>query len=114
MVWATDLRGATASLIASTPLHDAQGRPLGSLHGLLRREDAALQLRADLLDGGGSVYLVTDNGVVISSDGSAPEETVQPPLHEWLQRGDDRGAQFSWSADAGWVALSSHFSLPRV
>jgi diguanylate cyclase (GGDEF)-like protein len=106
-VWALDLGGATASLVASIPLRDAQGRPLGSVHGLLRREEVALQLRADLLDGAGDIYLVTGNGVVTSGGGSAPGEIVQPPLHEWLRRGEGRGAQFSWSADAGWVALSS-------
>jgi diguanylate cyclase (GGDEF)-like protein len=106
-VWALDLGGTTASLVASIPLRDAQGRPLGSVHGLLRPEELALQLRADLLDGAGNIYLTTGSGVLISGSGSAPAEIVEPPLREWLQRGDGSGAHFSWSADAGWLALSN-------
>jgi diguanylate cyclase (GGDEF)-like protein len=107
VVQALDLGGATASLVASTPLHDAEGRALGSLHGLLGREDVALQLRADLLDGDARLYLLAGNGSLISGGGSAPAEAVQPSLHEWLGRGDGHSAQFSWNADGGWMALSS-------
>jgi diguanylate cyclase (GGDEF)-like protein len=104
---ALDLGGATASLVASTPLHDARGRALGSLHGLLRHEDVALQLRADLLRGDGRIYLLAGDGAVICAGGSAGSEAVEPPLHDGRLRGDAESALFSWSADSGWAASSS-------
>ena len=62
--------------IASSPLRDADGRRLGSLHGLLLREGLSAQLRGDLA-GGGGVYLVDAEGRIIAAAGDGVEVSAE-------------------------------------
>jgi diguanylate cyclase (GGDEF)-like protein len=60
--------GAGPHLLASTSLRGPGGRPLGSLHGLVQRDELAAQLRSDLL-GGGNLFVVEAEGKVVAAAG---------------------------------------------
>ena len=93
------------SALASAPLRDARGQSLGSLHGVLRREELSAQLRGDLL-GGGDVYLSDAEGRVIAAvggGGTSPEPL--PP--ESLHGGNALQVRVPWSGDETWVVKSA-------
>ncbi len=91
---ARDLRGSPVDgvatvakqLVASVPIRDASGAPVGALHGIFAIEPFAAQLVAARVPDDAQLYLVDDTGHVIAT--SAPAEALRfdafPP--EMLQR----------------------------
>ncbi len=53
--------------VASAPLLDGEGRKMGSLHGVFRREELSTLLRSDLLGNAGDVHLVDQEGREVAS-----------------------------------------------
>jgi len=58
------------SVLVSAPIRDHARRKTGSAHAVVRREDLARLLRADLL-GGGTLYLTDAEGAVVAAAGDA-------------------------------------------
>jgi len=83
-----DTGGPHPNLVASAPLRDRSGRSTGTVHAVVRREDLARQMRADLL-GGGAIYLTDEDGNVIAASGEGSdrgETRIAPRLRSASER----------------------------
>ena len=88
-------------LLASVPLRDASGRPAASLHGLVRRDELASRLLADLVGDGGNVLLVDASGRIVAAGHEAGLGSGQPlPAELFEDAGEPRAIL---SASRGWV-----------
>jgi len=97
---AFDAKGVGPCLIASSPLRDPNGHPLGSLHGLLRRDELSAQLRSDLL-GDGSLYLTNATGAIIAAAANGVGASPDPPA-----AGSAPQVRTFWIGDETWAVTS--------
>jgi diguanylate cyclase (GGDEF)-like protein len=89
--------------LASVPLRSARGRPLVSLHGLVRREALASGLRADLVGHGGNVLLVDPSGRIVADGretGGGPAERLPEALYQDAGAAEPRAIL---TARRGWI-----------
>jgi len=69
------LRSIAGRLVASTPLRDVAGAPLGTLHGVFAMEAFGTHLKASRMPGDAQLYLVDGNGRVLAT--SVPAEATR-------------------------------------
>jgi len=94
--------------LASVPLHDAKGQLAASLHGLVRRDELASRLFAELVGDGGNVLLVDESGRIVAAGrepGRDSTETLAAKLVEDTVTAEPRSIL---SASRGWVIACAH------
>jgi HAMP domain-containing protein len=102
-----DLGATTLAFIVSTPLRDADGAPLGSLHGVLDREALAAQLCVDLLGAGGVVSIVHRESGVIGVAGAAEPKWMHSLAIAALEEDGSAPAHLLRRDAARWVVVSA-------
>jgi len=89
--------------LVSVPLRSARGRPVASLHGIVRRDALASGLRADLVGQGGNVLLVDASGRIVAAGretGRGSAERLPEALYQDAGAAEPRAIL---SARRGWV-----------
>lgn len=94
--------------LASAPLRDARGRKLASLHGLVRREELASRLRADLIGASGNVLLVDEDGRILAAGAERSEGSPAVLAPAFFGTGSGEEPRRVVSASQGWVLTSAH------
>jgi diguanylate cyclase (GGDEF)-like protein len=112
-VEATSIRvvdpGPVAPLpLASVPLHDSRGRPAASLHGLVRRDELASRLFADLVGDGGNVLLVDASGRIVAAGRELGGGSAETPAAKRLEDTGGAEPRSILSTSRGWVIACAH------
>ncbi len=87
-------------VIVASPLSGRDGVPVASVLGLVRQQDIASRLRADLLGGSGNVLLVDGQRQLVSAGRGSTEAVVAPLAEETPGAADACGLHIDWRA--GW------------
>jgi hypothetical protein len=94
--------------LASVPLHDLRGQPSASLHGLVRRDELASRLFADLVGDGGSVLLVDASGRIVAAGGELSRGSAEALATRRVEETGAAEPRSILSASRGWVIACAH------
>jgi len=94
--------------LASVPLHDSSGRLTASLHGLVRRDELASRLFADLVGDAGNVLLVDASGRIVASARELGRGSVETLAAQLLEDPGAAEPRSILSASRGWVIACAH------